>query len=114
MVPPLLKDDQSIKEYVEWRDETIAHVNALIHNISQDVNMSLLHLIPLKLVELDNFYDNFVIEVNKDTIKYTRKSILNQLSCILMKSSTQHVQSFSYMSFNYRLLSFFTVVYKDI
>ena len=42
VVPPLLKDDQSIKEYVEKRNETITQVNSLIHDISQDVNMSLL------------------------------------------------------------------------
>ena len=64
VVLPLLKDDQSIKEYTKWRDDTVAHVNVLIQNISQEVNMSLLQGILLQLVELDNFYDNFIKEVN--------------------------------------------------
>ena len=71
MIPPLLKEDQSIKEYVERRNETITQVNSLIHNISQDVNMSLLQKSLLQLVELDNFYDNFIKEINQATIIYT-------------------------------------------
>ena len=71
VVPPLLKEDQSIKEYVEWRNETITWVNSLIHSISQDVDKSLLQKILLQLVESDNFYDNFIKEVNHATIIYT-------------------------------------------
>ena len=51
VVPPLLKEDQSIKEYVEWRNETVTRVNSLIHNIYQDVDMSLLQKIMSQLVE---------------------------------------------------------------
>ena len=64
VVPPLLKNDQSIKEYVEWRNETITQVSSLINSISQDVNMYLLQKSLLQLVESNNVYDNFIKEFN--------------------------------------------------
>ena len=71
VVPPLLRNNQDIKEYGEWRNATVAQANTLTHRISQDVNMSLLQGILLQLVESDNFYENFIKEVNQATIKYT-------------------------------------------
>ena len=56
---------------MEWRNETITRVNSLIHNISEDVDMSLLQKSLSQLVELDNFYDHFIKEVDQGTIIYT-------------------------------------------
>ena len=68
-MPPILHEDKKVKQFADWRIESINKIHELAKQIAKDMNMVLFETCITKLVTHWLFYENFEKKVTQATIK---------------------------------------------